>query len=53
MFCFMALPIKLFCHQIDKKHPLVKCTAKYVFFKGAVMKITVLVSWHTTLVSLC
>ena len=24
-------PIKLFCQQIDRKHPLVKWTAEYVF----------------------
>ena len=36
-----------------QKHPLVKWTAKYVFFIGVAIKIAVVVSWHTTSVSLC
>ena len=47
----LALNPQLFCQQIDKKHPLAKRTAKYVFFIGAAIKIAVLVSRRTTSMS--
>ena len=58
----LALTPKVFCQKIDKKPPLVKWTAEYVFFIGvaikitvlvAAAKITVLVSRRTTPMSLC
>ena len=45
--------INLYCKQIDKKHLLVKWTARYVIFIGAAIKIAVLVIWRTNPVSLC
>ena len=44
---------QLFCKLAPKKHPLVKWTAKYVFFKETSIKIAALGIWCTTPVSLC
>ena len=50
---YFTLNPQFFCQKIDKKHPLVKWTAKYVFFIEAAIKIAALVNWRTTPESLC
>ena len=52
MLFHMALPIKFFCQQIDKD-TLWQNELLTVFFKGAAIKMAVLVGSRTTLVSLC
>ena len=50
----VPLNSQIFCKQTGtkKKLPLVKCTAKYVFFKETFIKTAALMIWCTTPVSL-